>query len=325
MEDSTPSPGRAPTESTFVCLRVEVPSAALAERAVAEAHDAGASGAEERAGSAGGTVLLVYAPATAADAVRRALMEVPGARLRPGLGEPVPERDWSTAWREGLDRVRLGPRLAVRPPFVPAEPEPGVVELVIDPGQAFGTGHHASTRLALELLEQALGGVAAGARPSTSAPVRARVSGAAPAAGRPGDVLDVGTGSGILALSALALGAVRAVAFDLDPVAVAEAARNARANGLAERLALFAGPLAALEARGFPVVVANLLRRELLPLLPGIAERVAPGGCVVLSGLLVRDRPALEEALAAVGLAVRDRREARDGGERWLGLVCAPG
>jgi len=97
------------------------------------------------------------------------------------------------------------------------------------------------------------------------------------------------------------------------------------ANGLAERLALFAGPLAALEARGFPVVVANLLRRELLPLLPGIAERVAPGGCVVLSGLLVRDRPALEEALAAVGLAVRDRREARDGGERWLGLVCAPG
>jgi len=321
MDDATPSPGRAPEGSAFVCLRVEVPSAGHAERVVAEAHAAGASGVEERAGPAGRTLLLVYAPASAGEAVCRALAEALGGEVRPGPLEAVPERDWSTAWRQGLARVRLASRLAVRPSFVAAAPEAEVVELVIDPGQAFGTGHHASTRLALELLDEALAATAVAAGAPASSPLREAPRRAA----APGRVLDVGTGSGILALAALALGAERAVAFDLDPVAVAEAARNARANGLAERLALFAGPLAALEGPTFPVVVANLLRRELLPLLPGIAARVAAGGHVVLAGLLVRERGEVERALGAVGLAVRGEREARDGGERWLGLVCAPG
>jgi ribosomal protein L11 methyltransferase len=211
--------------------------------------------------------------------------------------EPVAEEDWTTRWREGLGVVRISERLAVRPPF--ADDGDGPPALVIEPGQAFGTGGHASTRIALRLLDSLGAEILTGAR-----------------------VLDAGTGSGVLALAALALGAASAVGFDLDPVAVREARANAARNRLAGRTRLFAGPLAALRAPAFDVVLANLLRSELLPILPGLVAALRPGGRAVLSGLLAGERAALGPALAAQGLRIEaELEEADPSGDRWLGLV----
>jgi ribosomal protein L11 methyltransferase len=133
-------------------------------------------------------------------------------------------------------------------------------------------------------------------------------------------VLDIGTGTGVLALAALRLGAGEAVAFDIDPIAVHEARHWAELNGLAARLRLFAGPLDAISCAGFELVVANLLRRELLPLVPGIAGLLAAQGSVVLSGLLAEEQGEVEAVLGSEGLHSAGVRCREDGGERWVSL-----
>ena len=271
---------------------------AAAERAVAEAMEAGAAGLEEREVQ-GGISLLIYARAVGMEAVQRALLERCGGEVEVGAPETLPETDWSEAWKAGLEAVVVSPRLLVRPPFVKATAEPEQAEIVIDPGQAFGTGGHASTLLALEWLDAVAPGLAPGAR-----------------------ILDVGAGSGILALAALRLGRGTAVAFDLDPLAAAASRDNAVANGLAGRLQVFTGPLEALRLTAFDLVLANLLRTELLPLAQGIAARTAPGGHAVFSGLLEGERQTVAQALRAAGLRLLDTRQREDArGERWVSLL----
>jgi ribosomal protein L11 methyltransferase len=281
---------------------VRAPAPELAERAAAEAFEAGATGLEER--DAGGiTELWIYAPAPAVPAVERALAALAheaGEALHVAAAEPAPEEDWSVRWREGLGTVRISARLAVRPPFV--APDGDGRALVVDPGQAFGTGGHASTRLALGWIDALPDAALRGAR-----------------------VLDAGTGSGVLALAALQLGAESAVGFDLDPVAVREARSNAAANGLSHRARFFTGPVAALAAPPAPrfdLVLANLLRSEVLPILPDLARRLRPGGHAVLSGLLVSELAEMTAALAREGLRVAGTREEHDAaGDSWLGLL----
>src|SRR5215472_16812464 len=203
----------------------------LAERVAAEAWEAGASGLEEREEGAI-VALLIYAPAARAAAVRQAAVALLGEAAVAPI-EPVAEVDWPQAWKLGLRPIVVSPRLVVRPPFAAFALAAGQGELLIEPRQAFGTGAHATTELALAALDAAL---------------------AARSAER---VLDVGCGSGILALAALRLGARRAVACDVDRLAAREAVDNARRNQLADRLAAFAGTLAALRASDFDLVLAN--------------------------------------------------------------------
>jgi ribosomal protein L11 methyltransferase len=287
-----------PSESTrFACVRIELPRE-RAEWAAAEAFAAGASGLEEREEGAR-TVLLVYAPAATAEGVRAALLAAAGAGASAAI-EPVAARDWPEAWKQGLEAVVISPRLVVRPSVVPPLRPPGAVEVVIEPRQAFGTGAHGSTTLALALLDARLA--------------------ATPAA----RLLDVGSGSGVLAIAALRLGAGTALACDLDPIAARESRENARRNDCA--LACFAGTLDALGARAgrFDLVVANLLSSELAPILGALAARVAESGALILSGLLERERAWIEAALAAQGLSVRDVRCERDArGDAWLALTAA--
>ena len=273
-------------------------SSAAAERVVAEAMEAGAAGLEEREVQ-GGIRLLIYARAAGMEAVQRALLERCGGEIEVGAPETLPETDWSEAWKAGLEAVVVSQRLLVRPPFVKATAEPEQAELVIDPGQAFGTGGHASTLLALQWLDALVPGLAPGAR-----------------------ILDVGAGSGILALAALRLGPGTAVAFDLDPLAAAATRGNAVANGLAGRLEVFTGPLEALRPTPFDLVLANLLKTELLPLAEGIAACTAPAGRAVFSGLLEGERQAVAQALRAAGLRLLDTRQREDAsGERWISLL----
>jgi len=286
------------TGASFARITVHARAPAAAERALAEAMEAGAAGLEERE-VGGGILLLIYAPTARMQAVRHALMERCGGEIEVGVPETLRETDWSVAWKAGLEAVVVSRRLLVRPSFVEATPEPEQAELVIDPGQAFGTGGHASTLLALEWLEAVTPGLPPGAR-----------------------ILDVGAGSGILALAALRLGPGTAVAFDLDPLAAAATRQNAVANGLAGRLEVFTGPLEALRPVPFDLLLANLLKTELLPLVEGISARTARGGRAVFSGLLEAERQAVEEALRASGLRLLGTRQRQDtSGDRWVSLL----
>jgi ribosomal protein L11 methyltransferase len=274
-----------------ICVRAD---GERGEIAGAEAWEAGARGIEERDDG----TLIVYASVEQADAVRRALVARLGAAAV-AASEPVPAADWPETWKQGLRPLVVSQRLAVRPPFAVHPAQPGQRQLVIDPRQAFGTGAHATTALALAAIDSA----------------HATLPGA--------QVLDVGCGSGVLALAALALGAHRAVACDLDPIAARETRENALSNLLADRLVVFTGSLTALAPTRFDLVVANMIRRELTPLFDDLATRVCEGGRLVLSGLLVSEQAMIESALASTGLrVVAARSEADPSGDLWLALTA---
>ncbi len=189
------------------------------------------------------------------------------------------EEGWQRAWRRHLRARRVG-RVVVRPPWRTASAQAGEVVIDIDPGMAFGTGSHPTTALCLAALQQVVTpGVA---------------------------VLDVGTGTGILAIAALKLGARRALALDIDPQAVRAALENARRNGVAEHMEVRLGTLTP-EVVGegpFPVVVANIDGLTIRRLAPLLAQALAPGGRLVVSGFLVDGAQELAAALEPLGLAV---------------------
>lgn len=171
-------------------------------------------------------------------------------------------QDWAEGWKQYFSAVQIGDSLVVKPSWEDGEfPDCAVVTL--DPGMAFGTGTHGTTRLCLEFIA---------ARYDEGNGIR--------------HILDVGTGSGILAIAALALGAESAVACDIDPVAVETTCANAAINRCEERIDATLKPLE--EIRGsFDLVVANILAEENVRLAADLCARVAPGGYLVLSGILM--------------------------------------
>ena len=256
--------------------------------------DGGARGVEERDDSlapmpgarrpAPGRSLLVAWFDARADAERAALR----AGLAADLAE-VPDEDWGETWKKGLRAFSVG-RVFVRPSWVEGEPPPGSAEVVLDPGMAFGTGSHPTTALCLSAVADAL-------------------------LGRPGaSVLDVGTGSGLLAIAARKLGAGRVAAIDHDPAAVEVARGNAARN----RVDVEVSGRPIEEVRGpFDLVVANILANTLVDLAPALARQVAPGGRLLLAGLLAGQAEEVRRAALAAGL--RAEGERRDG--EWVLLV----
>jgi ribosomal protein L11 methyltransferase len=191
------------------------------------------------------------------------------------------DEDWGRAWREHFRPLRVGRRLCVAPPWEVPEIAETIV-LTIEPGRAFGTGHHGSTAGCLDLLERAL------------------------QAGAVGRVLDLGTGSGILAIAALRLGAAHVVAIDEDPDAVAAANANAELNGVASRLDVRLGDVNVLETSPAPLVLANLLTAAHLKLASRYRRLLTPGGTLVLGGILDAEAGAVGDALRAQGLTPAD-------------------
>ncbi|WP_305045238.1 50S ribosomal protein L11 methyltransferase [Geoalkalibacter sp.] len=184
--------------------------------------------------------------------------------------------DWAEDWKQHFPVFRVG-RLVVRPSWEDVRPRPGEVLLTLDPGMAFGTGTHGTTRLCLEVLEEAMRVVPAPR------------------------VLDVGTGSGILAIAAAALGAPRVLACDIDPEACRVAESNALANGLADRVEVTAKPLEALRG-SFDIVLANILAEENVRLAAELTARLAPGGVLILSGILQEKEDLVRAGFAAFAL-----------------------
>ncbi len=271
-------------------LSVEVPEEE-GDDTGARLLEAGASGAEVRDGS---LLPMPDAPALPAGRARvRAFFagrEEAERAMRSlalsGALEELPDEDWGERWRRGLAPFTVG-RVLVRPSWCepPSRPDPcppGEVEVVLDPGMAFGTGTHPTTSLCLSELDRIL----------TAAPGSS--------------VLDVGTGSGLLAIAARKLGAGRVVGTDNDPVALRVAGENAARNGVA--LELTAAPPEEVVG-GFDVVVANILANTLVELAPGLAPRVAPGGKLLLSGLLAGQEDEVRRAYLAQGLADWSERD----------------
>ena len=183
----------------------------------------------------------------------------------------APAVDWSVAWREHARVVTLG-RLTIAPPWLAADLDPAT-SIVIDPGMAFGTGDHASTRGAVLLLQEAV---------------------------RPGSmVADLGSGSAVLAIAAAKLGASRVWAIELDPEAQENAAENVSRNDVGDVVHLFEGDAGILLPLAAPVdvVAVNIISSVIIGLLPSIADALTPGGFVVLAGILDSEHHLIVDAL----------------------------
>jgi ribosomal protein L11 methyltransferase len=213
-----------------------------------------------------------------------------------GVSEPeivvqsLPDQDWNGQWARSVKPLRVGTRIVIRPSWEPSERTVGQIEIILDPKQAFGTGHHPTTSLLLEWLEESIRG---GER-----------------------VLDVGTGSGLLSMVALRLGAAMALGIDHDADAIDCAKEYAAVNGFGPELALQCGTLTA--AARHDLVLANLDRRTLLELAQPLAA--STGGALLVSGLLNDQRSEIVKAFAAVGVYSRRERE-REG---WLAIEFRP-
>ena len=184
---------------------------------------------------------------------------------------PVEEEDWSRTWRRFFHTARATSRLTIVPVWEPLPRETNEHLLKIDPGPAFGTGKHPTTRMCLQALERLPTAV-------------------------PWSLLDVGTGSGILAMYGAKLGAARILALDIDDEALRWAKRNVALNGLSGAVEISNRPIRHVRER-FSVVTANLILGDILDLLPDFSRLVAPGGWLILSGLLNEQTTVMEDAL----------------------------
>jgi ribosomal protein L11 methyltransferase len=221
--------------------------------------------------------------------------EVPGASASI---QKLQDRDWVALSLEGLPPVEAGP-FVVAGAHALAQVRGGAIPIWIEAGPAFGTGHHGTTKGCLEALAKLT------------------------ATDRPQRILDVGTGSGVLAIAALKSGAERVVATDLDGESIRIARENARNNKVGRKLKLIhaAGAAhAAIRAEGpYDLIMANILARPLVHLAPDLAQLVKPGGRVILSGLLTRQEPQVRAAYEGRGLVLMDRRRIKG----WTTLVYA--
>ena len=194
--------------------------------------------------------------------------------------EPVKREDWSESWKKHFSPIQVGDRLLVKPDWEEIEPKLGQAVVVLNPGMSFGTGHHATTLFCLRQLTEC-------------EPVS-----------RGKSLLDAGTGSGILAISAAKLGYGPVEAWDFDPVAVEVARRNAEQNGLADELAFEKRDLTKmpLGGRQFDVVCANLMSELLVAEKAKLASWLAPAGRLVLAGILEKQFPEVEAAFCSFGM-----------------------
>jgi ribosomal protein L11 methyltransferase len=221
------------------------------------------------------------AAAIAAAAAEAGLKEAPTYST-----EPLAEQNWVQLTQSQFEPIRISDRLWIVPSWHDA-PDPDAVNLVLDPGMAFGTGSHPTTRLCLEWLERTVS---------------------------PGqELLDYGCGSGILAIAAAKLGASPVYGVDIDPQAVVAAEANAERNGVSARFADSGQPIAGQ----FDIVVANILANPLKALAPAICGHVRPGGQLALSGILAEQAEELIGIYAEwIPMQVADTRE---------GWVCLAG
>ena len=204
--------------------------------------------------------------------------------------EGVEQEDWQNGWRKYYHPMDVGQRLAIVPSWQDYDTDR--VKLILDPGLAFGTGGHETTNLCLEVLDERVKG---GER-----------------------VLDIGTGSGILAIAALKLGAAVAEGVDIDPVAVRTAGENAALNGVADKLTVLVGDLSDKASGKYDIITANIVANAIMSLAPAVPGLMADDAVFIASGIIDSRKDEVIAALEAAGLAVLEVKEKRG----WECIVC---
>lgn len=205
------------------------------------------------------------------------------------------EEDWAEAWKRGYSAQHIGQRLVVAPSWESYMAQDEEIVVRLDPGMAFGTGLHPTTRLCLLALEAWI---------------------------EVGDqVLDVGIGSGILAIVAAQLGAARVIGVDVDPTAVEVARENIQLNGVADRVQVEEGALETLDLppHSMDRVVVNILADVIITLVPALARYLAHDGILIASGIVEEYVDTVVETFASAGLRTVDRRQDKD----WVALIAA--
>ncbi|MDP1945901.1 MAG: 50S ribosomal protein L11 methyltransferase [Nitrospirota bacterium] len=229
-------------------------------------------------------------------AALRAVLQQFGGADAEVLVQSMPDQDWNRQWAQSVRPIRIGRRIVIRPSWEQAVLLPQDIEIVLDPKQAFGTGHHATTRMLLEWLEDLVHGGES--------------------------VLDVGSGSGILAMVALRLGAASALGVECDSVAVDCARDYAIENGFGRELQLVCGTLSDVAGSSRPhLVLANLDRQTLLLLCDELGEYATHGARLLLSGILLDQEQEILDAFSKVGALFSQRREQ----EGWVALELLMG
>jgi ribosomal protein L11 methyltransferase len=212
-----------------------------------------------------------------------------------------PHEDWEELWRQGLGPRRITPRIVVAPTWDTPVKNPGEILITLDPGMAFGTAEHATTRGCLRLLD-------------------GRVQ-------QEDRVADIGSGSGILSIAAVHLGAKKVLAVELDPMSCDVARENLLANGVEDRVEILVEEIqgdSPLPHAPFQGIVANIQRYILVPLLPSFLASLVPGGWLILSGVLLEERDELLNSASHHGFSL-DQEDQE--GEWWSGAfrISNPG
>ncbi len=202
----------------------------------------------------------------------------------------VEQEDWQNAWKKYYHAMDIGQRLAIVPGWEEYQTDRTVITM--DPGMAFGTGTHETTSLCLEVLD-------------------ARVKGGE-------RMLDIGTGSGILAIAALKLGATSAEGVDIDPMCVRTAGENAQRNGVQDRFKVLVGDLSDKASGVYNIITANIVASAILSLAPHVPALMAPGAVFIASGIIDTRKDEVLEGLRAAGLDPFEVHEKRG----WVCIVC---
>ncbi len=270
-------------KQSWNCLELEVPQA-LTDDLATLCFEMGSCGLEVEERGAQAFLRVYFAAESSMANVREAIDYFLAKNELAAIGigsSQVEGEDWEAEWRQFFRPVWATPNIVVHPSWIPVDPGEGIA-VVIDPKMAFGTGGHESTQLCLQALERYM---------------------------KVGyECLDLGTGSGILSIVAAKLGAGPILALDIDPVAIENAAENIERNDVAVGLVdLRVGSVGSIDTpRRFDLVLANIQCHILEPILADLFALLAPGGLIIFSGLLVKERERFCAAVEEQGLQIED-------------------
>jgi len=205
----------------------------------------------------------------------------------------IENKNWNEEWEKTIKPIQVSDRIVIKPTWHEYVATPGQIVITIDPKMSFGTGYHETTRLVLRLMEKYVD------------------SGM--------NLLDVGTGTAVLAIAGVSLGSTSAVGVDVDEWSFDNAVENVRLNHVQDQVRIIHGELSSVPAGKFDMIVANIQLNVIIPLLSEMKERLCGGGVMILSGLLLPDREKIVNALAGLGLTVCDEMKENE----WIALAVS--
>jgi len=207
------------------------------------------------------------------------------------VSDSVPEKNWNELWEKGREVIRVSDKFVIKPTFKEYKVKPGEIVLTIDPKMSFGTGEHQSTQLIIKLLEKYV---------------------------HPGiRLIDVGSGTGILSIAAIKLGAAEAVAVDNDECCYVNCNENCELNSVSANVKIVKGEISDLKETNFDLIIANIQKNVLLNIADQIKEKIKPNGIVILSGLLVKDEKDIKQHYTKMGFEAVETESL----DEWIALV----